>query len=83
MDTSLCKLQEIVKGREAWCAAGHDVTGSDTTERLNKSTPPLERESYQTWVAGGNLNPGAGTSVFYVNFSLFYYWFALFFDGTF
>ena len=40
MDTSLCKLQEIVKGREAWCAAGHDVTGSDTTERLKKKVPP-------------------------------------------
>ena len=53
--------------------------------QLSDSTkvPPLERESYQTWVAGGNLNPGAGTSVFYVSLSLFYYWFALFFDGTF
>ena len=44
---------------------------------------PLEKDSYQTWVAGGTLNPGAGTSVFYVNFSLCYCWFALFFDGTF
>ena len=29
MDMS--KLQEIVKGREAWCAADHGVSESDTT----------------------------------------------------
>ena len=35
MDTNLSKLWEIVKNREAWYVAVHEVTKSQLRQRLN------------------------------------------------
>ena len=40
MDTSLSKLREMVKDREACRVAVHGVAKSDMTERMNKNNKP-------------------------------------------
>ena len=40
MDMSLSRLQEMVKDRESWCAAVHQVSESDTIERLKDTYFP-------------------------------------------
>ena len=37
MDMNLGKFREMVRDREAWCTAVHEVTESDVTWQLNNN----------------------------------------------
>ena len=61
MDMSLCKLWEMVKGREAWCAAVHGVAESDTIEQLGTARYSVTLTHTPTFLPQSSTEPFACT----------------------
>ena len=62
MDMSLGELQDLVMDREAWNAAVHGVTESDTTKQLNWSDPRMKKliPPLRYLIGGPSSHPGSG-----------------------
>ena len=80
-DQSFNKFWEIVKGREAWCAAVHGVSESEATQQLNNHHLLLQEIHMEQWelafkdLSGGlNLcfphSPGQIVQTFWAYFHL-------------